>query len=285
MLNLLELEQLAAFAEYGTLSKAAEKLNISQPTITRTMQRLEEEFGVPLFERSKNHIALNETGEQAVSYAVQLLKDAKEAVDAVRAFDRSRHAITVSSCAPAPLWRLLPALSDAFPDMTLSSSIKNNASVLEDVKSGHCLLAVLPGIPEEGKIPETYCCRPFMKENLAVCVPPDHVLAGYKEVSFEVLNGYNFLLGTRLGFWDDMCREKMPASRFLVQTDQFTMEELIRESSLPCFVTDVAEYDEEIYGDRIVIPVSDQAAKITFHIVYNGTDKKYAPAFAQLFNF
>ena len=285
MLDLLELEQLAAFAEYGTLSKAAEKLNISQPTITRTMQRLEEEFGVPLFERSKNHIALNETGEQAVSYAVQLLKDAKEAVDAVRAFDRSRHTITVSSCAPAPLWRLLPALSDAFPDMTLSSSIKNNASVLEDVKSGHCLLAVLPGIPEEGKIPETYCCRPFMKENLAVCVPPDHVLAGYKEVSFEVLNGYNFLLGTRLGFWDDMCREKMPASRFLVQTDQFTMEELIRESSLPCFVTDVAEYDEEIYGDRIVIPVSDQAAKITFHIVYNGTDKKYAPAFAQLFNF
>ena len=285
MLNLLELEQLAAFAEYGTLSKAAEKLNISQPTITRTMQRLEEEFGVPLFERSKNHIALNETGEQAVSYAVQLLKDAKEAVDAVRAFDRSRHTITVSSCAPAPLWRLLPALSDAFPDMTLSSSIKNNASVLEDVKSGHCLLAVLPGIPEEGKIPETYCCRPFMKENLAVCVPPDHVLAGYKEVSFEVLNGYNFLLGTRLGFWDDMCREKMPASRFLVQTDQFTMEELIRESSLPCFVTDVAEYDEEIYGDRIVIPISDQAAKITFHIVYNGTDKKYAPAFVQLFNF
>ena len=284
-MNLLELEQLAAFAEYGTLSKAAEKLNISQPTITRTMQRLEEEFGVPLFERSKNHIALNETGEQAVSYAVQLLKDAKEAVDAVRAFDRSRHTITVSSCAPAPLWRLLPALSDAFPDMTLSSSIKNNASVLEDVKSGHCLLAVLPGIPEEGKIPETYCCRPFMKENLAVCVPPDHVLAWYKEVSFEVLNGYNFLLGTRLGFWDDMCREKMPASRFLVQTDQFTMEELIRESSLPCFVTDVAEYDEEIYGDRIVIPISDQAAKITFHIVYNGTDKKYAPVFAQLFDY
>ena len=37
MLNLLELEQLSAFAEYGTLSKAAEKLNVSQPTITRTM--------------------------------------------------------------------------------------------------------------------------------------------------------------------------------------------------------------------------------------------------------
>lgn len=53
MLNLLELEQLAAFADWGTLSKAAEQLHISQPTITRTMQHLEEEFGVPLFSRSK----------------------------------------------------------------------------------------------------------------------------------------------------------------------------------------------------------------------------------------
>ena len=276
MLNLLELEQLAAFAEYGTLSKAAEKLNISQPTITRTMQRLEEEFGVPLFERSKNHIALNETGEQAVSYAVQLLKDAKEAVDAVRAFDRSRHTITVSSCAPAPLWRLLPALSDAFPDMTLSSSIKNNASVLEDVKSGHCLLAVLPGMPEEGKIPETYCCRPFMKENLAVCVPPDHVLAGYKEVSFEVLNGYNFLLGSQLGFWDDMCREKMPASRFLVQTDSFTLQELIRESALPCFATNLTIDDEGTFEGRKVTPIIDQEAKRIFHLVFSPENKKYA---------
>lgn len=53
MLDLLELEQLAAFAEYGTLSKAAQELHISQPTLTRTMKRLEEEFGVPLFVRGK----------------------------------------------------------------------------------------------------------------------------------------------------------------------------------------------------------------------------------------
>ena len=74
MLNLLELEQLVAFADWGRLSKAAENLNISQPTITRTMQHLEYSFGVSLFSRSKNHIALNETGWKAVEYARQLLK-------------------------------------------------------------------------------------------------------------------------------------------------------------------------------------------------------------------
>ncbi len=80
MLNLLELEQLAAFADQGTLSKAAEVLHISQPTITRTMQHLEEEFGVSLFSRSKNKIQLNDTGKKAVEYARSLLADAREAV-------------------------------------------------------------------------------------------------------------------------------------------------------------------------------------------------------------
>lgn len=276
MLDLLELEQLAAFADCGTLSKAAENLHISQPTITRTMQHLEDVFGVPLFLRSKNHIALNETGWKAVEYARELLKDAKEAVEGVRAFDRSLHTINVSSCAPAPLWNLLPALSESFPGMTISSAIKNNVSVLDDLRSENCTLAVLP----EGLAPEDYCSVPFLKENLSICVPPDHELAGYSELSFAELNGYNFLLGTRLGFWDDMCREKMPASRFLVQTDQFTLQELIRESSLPCFVTDLTAEDKETFGGRIIIPITDREAKVTFHLVFTEENKKYAERFA-----
>ena len=295
MLNLLELEQLAAFADCETLSKAAEKLNISQPTITRTMQHLEDELGVPLFERTKNHIALNETGWKAVVHAKQLLKDAREAVEDVRAFDRSLHTITVSSCAPAPLWRLLPALSDAFPDMTISSAIKNNEAVMDDLKAGECQLAVLSeefitGVHVSGAhvpeahISEEYTSMPFMKENLAVCVPPTHELAGKKEVSFKELNGYNFLLGIRLGFWDDMCRQKMPASRFLVQTDQFTMQELIRESTLPCFVTDVATYDRDVYRDRITIPITDREVKVTFYIVFDGKNRKYAEVLKRFCN-
>ena len=276
MLDLLELEQLAAFADCGTLSKAAENLHISQPTITRTMQHLEDVFGVPLFLRSKNHIALNETGWKAVEYARELLKDAKEAVEGVRAFDRSLHTINVSSCAPAPLWNLLPALSESFPGMTISSAIKNNVSVLDDLRSENCTLAVLP----EGLAPEDYCSVPFLKENLSICVPPDHELAGYSELSFAELNGYNFLLGTRLGVWDDMCREKMTASRFLVQTDQFTLQELIRESSLPCFVTDLTAEDKETFGSRIIIPITDREAKVTFHLVFTEENKKYAERFA-----
>ena len=144
MLDLTELEQLIAFADMGTLSMAAEKLHISQPTITRTMQHLEEVFGVSLFVRGKNKITLNDTGITAVEQAKQLLSAADNALRTVRAFDKSLHTITISSCAPAPLWYVLPALSSAYPDMTIASSIKSVPAICGDLDSEFCQLAILP---------------------------------------------------------------------------------------------------------------------------------------------
>ena len=59
MIDTQQLEQLISIAEEGTLSKAAERLHLSQPAISRSMQRLENDLGVTLFDRQKNKIALN----------------------------------------------------------------------------------------------------------------------------------------------------------------------------------------------------------------------------------
>lgn len=274
MLDLNELEQLAAFADTGTLTMAAEKLHISQPTITRTMQHLEEVFGASLFVRGKNRITLNDTGIIAAEQAKQLLSAADNALKTVREFDKSLHTITVSSCAPAPLWYVLPALSLAYPDMTIASSIKSVPSICQDLDSRYCQLAILPYDVQCG-----HCINiPFLKENLSVCVAPSHDLAGRSSVTFSDLNGFNFLLNSEIGFWDEMCRSQMPASRFLVQTDQFEFEELIRESSLPCFTTNLAEDDRCILTDRIKIPVTDPEANVTYYLVCHPESIAYADA-------
>lgn len=56
---------LVTFHQCGTLSAAAEKLYVSQPSLSGAMKQLEKELGVPLFERSRNHIVLNEVGLEA----------------------------------------------------------------------------------------------------------------------------------------------------------------------------------------------------------------------------
>ena len=80
MIDLYELRQLTAFADLGTLSKVAEEFHISTPSVTRSMQHLEDAFGVPLFIRGKNRIELNDTGNTAVEYARKLLAEAEQAV-------------------------------------------------------------------------------------------------------------------------------------------------------------------------------------------------------------
>lgn len=63
MIELEQLKQLIAFATYGTLSKAAEELYISQPALSHSIQKLEKTLGVELFDRKKNKMELNQNGK------------------------------------------------------------------------------------------------------------------------------------------------------------------------------------------------------------------------------
>ena len=104
-----------------------------------------------------------------------------------------------------------------------------------------------------------------MEEQLYVCVPPDHELARKAELRFADINGFNFLLRTELGFWDTLCREKMPASKFLVQADTAAFDELVRSSSLPCFTTDYGQRHHADYPQRVNLPLRNPEARVTFY--------------------
>lgn len=256
MIDLNELSQLVAFADLGTLSRVAEKIHISTPSVTRSMQHLEDVFGVTLFIRGKNKIELSETGKAAVEAARRLLQEAEAAVRQVREFDMRRRTIIIKSCAPAPLWELQRELNTQKPGMMISSTICPNDEVLAAWREGSCDMAILP-FPISG-------AEPLMKENLFVCVPPDHELAKREALSCADINGFNFLLRTELGFWDTLCREKMPASKFLVQPDAAVFDELVRASTLPCFTTDYGGF--QAYPNRINIPLTDDEAHVTFYV-------------------
>lgn len=262
MIDLYELKQLAAFARLGTLSKVSEEFHISTPSVTRAMQNLENCFGVALFTRSKNKISLNSTGIAAAKYAEKLLDEAERCVRQVRDFDRRQKTVVVKSCAPAPLWTLLPKLNALYPDITVSSAICQNDEVLAAWNDNSCDIAVLPFSFGSGKA----AAKKFMQEHLFVSVPPSHELAKHKALTFEEINGFNFLLRSELGFWDTLCRKKMPASKFLVQNDEFDFYELVRTSSLPCFTTDYGLLHLNADSGRVNIPLTDSEANITFYL-------------------
>lgn len=264
MLNLVELEQLVAFAENGTLLKVSEIMNISQPTLTRNMRHVEDAFGVSLFVHGKNRLELNETGKLAVDYAKRILQDAENAVANVQEFDRKIHSIIVASCAPAPLWSLVPKLAAKYPQNTISSQICGKEEIISDIERGTIDIGILPYAYES----ENVGCMKYLWEGLSVCVPEKHVLANKEEVTFQELNGYNCLLRDQIGFWTQICYEEMPASRFLIQSDEFEFQELIRSSTLFCFTSNLADLTGDVLKGRKIIPITDEKANVTYHLLY-----------------
>ena len=60
----------------------------------------------------------------------------------------------------------------------------------------------------------------------------------------------------------------MPASKFLVQTDDFEFDELVKSSTLPCFVTNLVNNMDDILKNRVIIPISDSEANVNYHLIY-----------------
>ena len=122
-------------------------------------------------------------------------------------------------------------------------------------------------------------CKKYIEEHLSICVPPTHALAGYKEVTTGMINGYNCLLSSDIGFWTNFHKRKLPASRLLVQTDEFAFKELVRESvmALPddSILVDYRDYFSEEMNGRTIIPITDPEANVTYYVLYH-TDNQFS---------
>ena len=88
MIEMYQLEQLLTIYKAGTISKAAEEMHISQPGLTRSIQRLEEDLGLQLFNRKKNKVIFNNNGIMAVKYAKKILQTKEEMVIQLQRYDR-----------------------------------------------------------------------------------------------------------------------------------------------------------------------------------------------------
>lgn len=270
MINLYELEQFVLFAETGSLSEVAGHLHISAPTLSRSMQNIEATFGVQLFNRTKNRLTLNPTGLKAVEYSKTLLTTASDTLTKVKEYDKSLQTIVIKSCAPAPFWKLLPTLNMLYPSMTIASSICDINELEAAISENSYDILILPYMTKSLSEDSQFF---FMDEHLSICVRKDHELAGKPSVCMKDLNGYNFLLRSELGFWDKLCRQNMPASKFLVQNDEFEFNELVNNSSLPSFTTDAALDRYPVPQDRITIPISDAEVNVSFYIAVKNVSK------------
>lgn len=270
MIEMYVLEQLAAVARCGTLSAAAQVLHITQPALSRAMQKLESETGVFLFERTGNSIRLNALGEEAARRAEDILSREKDMTRTLREMDRRTRTISIGACAPMPMIELQQLLGRTVRSEVISAELNTPERLLEGLRSGaYDVVAVNEPVGERG-----WVCERLFSEQLYVYLPPEHPLAGRASVSFADLRGETVITNSAIGVWRDLHYRCMPGVRFIELVDRDDLHKLRDHSTLVSFATDRSLERFGMQPPRVAVPFSEPEACMTFYAVYRGDDRR-----------
>jgi DNA-binding transcriptional LysR family regulator len=184
-----------AVAEERNITRAAERLHISQPALSAAIKQLEGQLGVALLDRSDRVLGLTDAGELLLVEGRALLGEADRVADAVRA--RAGSAVGRLRLGMTPTARyglgpeLLAACADLAPGVMLYPAEDTTGALLRDVRGGRLDLAVLfcAAGPVDGVVIE-----PLRSEPAVVHLRSDHPLAGRASVALEELAGETLLV-------------------------------------------------------------------------------------------
>ncbi len=270
MIEIHQLEQLICIAESGTISKAAEKLHISQPALSRSMQRLEDDLEVQIFDHYVNKVVLNNNGVLVVERAKGILSSIDSMITEVQDFNKRNQVISVASCTPAPVWDLDPLIKEIYPNINITSKILDKNKLIDTLKNKEYNMVITPFEVTDHNI----ISIPYIEEDLYLSLPPTHHLANKEEVSFSDMDGETMLLYSNIGFWYDMHIKDMPNTKFLFQDDRNTFVEVVKASSLPSFTSNLSIKREGAMDNRVIIPFIDDNAHVTFFVNIRQEDKQ-----------
>ncbi|EBU9232879.1 TPA: LysR family transcriptional regulator [Salmonella enterica] len=177
-IRLRHLHTFVAVAQQGTLGRAAETLNLSQPALSKTLNELEQLTGTRLFERGRLGAQLTVPGEQFLTHAVKVLDALNTAGQALnRKEDASTDVVRIGALPTAALG-ILPAVIGRFHQQQKSTSLQvatmNNTMLLAGLKSGEIDLGI--GRMSDPELMGGLNYELLFLESLKLVVRPGHPL-------------------------------------------------------------------------------------------------------------
>jgi LysR family hydrogen peroxide-inducible transcriptional activator len=229
-MTLTELRYIVALYETGHFRKAAELCNVSQPTLSIAVKKLEEDLGVPLFERSRHRVAATPIGERVVQQARTVLQESHNLVQLAQAGKDPLGSVlavgAIYTVGPYLFPRLVTRLQKLAPQMPLFIEESYTAS-LRGKLSGGKLDAIFIALP----FTETdVVTRPIYDEPFVVLLPEDHPLSQLESVDPAELARHRVLLMGEGHCFRDQVLEACPGLQQAI-TDSYAKGYSVLEGS------------------------------------------------------
>ncbi|MEC2184480.1 LysR family transcriptional regulator [Bacillus spizizenii] len=189
-----QLEYFQTLARIQHVTKAAETLSITQPALSRSIVRLENHLGVPLFDRQGRSIKLNKYGEiflKRVDSMIQEYTEGKEEIQSLLKPDQGEVSLGfLHTLGTTIVPNLIGTFKDRYPNVHFQLNQSHSNLLLDKLKSGELDLCLLASFPAESNI----MWKPLWKEELFLFLPKNHVLATREDITLNEIANEPFVL-------------------------------------------------------------------------------------------
>jgi len=191
--SLRQLQIFETVVRLDGFTRAAEALNLSQPTVSMQVDKLSKTLGLALMEQVGRKMHLTNAGREVYSLTQDILVRVGalgDLADELKGVIKGELRIAVITTAAYFMPHLLGAFVEIHPEVQPRLTITNRAEVLERLRSNQDDLLIMGQVPDEIAV-KAY---PFIDNEMVVVAAPDHPLAGQQNLSLEQISAARFLV-------------------------------------------------------------------------------------------
>ncbi|NBD25290.1 LysR family transcriptional regulator [Paenibacillus glycinis] len=179
-------------AKWQNFTKAAEQLGYAQSSVTTQIQKLEQEYGVVLFERFGRRMRLTQSGEQMLVYANQISDLFRESKSVIGKQEGGMLCLsTIETMAAFLLPKYLHRFRQVFPNIQVMLEPAQEERVKQSIRDGEADMGILLNEPLSDPELDSIIIR---REEMVVVANKDHPLAGRDVVEWGHLSGESFVM-------------------------------------------------------------------------------------------
>lgn len=194
--EILDLRAFQAVVELESFHRAAEALHISQPALTRRIQKLEQSIGAPLLERTTRHVAPTAMGQEVMPLVRRMLEEFDGSLFTMKNGAQRRGLVTMA-CVPTAAFYFLPTVIRTF-----SKQYPNIRLRIRDLTANEGLQAVARGEVEfginlMGSSDPDLVFEPLIEDPFVLAMKKDHALAKFETIQWNQLEPYPLVVVDR----------------------------------------------------------------------------------------
>ena len=275
-MNLIRLETFLLLSELGSFTEVANQLYCSQPAVSKQIKKLEEELGVPLFNRigNKNHLTIQ--GSYFKPYAQEINNTylmAKEQILQLENLEEGTISFGATNFIGVYLIpEILAIFRERFPKIAVDFTISSSKKLIDLLEKDHIEFAFFSGYVD--LIEDKFVRKEILKDELKVIVHAKHRLAQFEKVKFSDIKNETFILkGKESSLYkflvEHIGKESFGKNSFLKISNQEGIKEAVLQNLGISFVSERAVKYEKELGLLKTIELEDIDLSRSITLVYD----------------